>query len=359
MSITIGQSIKKYRKENDLTQEQLAEIFGVTAQTISRWELGTAYPDITMLPVLANFFGISTDTLLGVDISRKNDEIKAALEYNSTLHREGRHVESEAFIREKLKLYPDNAELTYQLAYALAKYTAEGEQQQVIDNEIESLCKRSIQLDNGTWITHAVKQMLCLMYNRQGQREKAVEIAESMPTWWVSREFLMQYVLPQEEAAAQRQYNLVALMDMTILHLHKIARDMPSYEQSVAVLDKAVALAELIAGDDMKYHHERICKCHLWRARYFCRMGKKDSAFEALEKAFYHTVQFESRPECSKYEAFWLWRIEDVRANEKKDAPENLYQHLFRKIKEPVFEIIHSDERFARLTEAIMRYINE
>ena len=192
MNITIGQNIKQYRKENDLTQEQLAEIFGVTAQTISRWELGTAYPDITMLPVLANFFGVSTDTLLGVDISRKNEEIKAALEYNSTLHREGRHVESEAFIREKLKLYPDNAELTYQLAYALSQQTADNDEQiQAINNETEMLCKRAIHLDNGSWITYAAKQMLCLNYNKQGLREKAMEIAESMPTWWVSREFLL------------------------------------------------------------------------------------------------------------------------------------------------------------------------
>ena len=91
MNLTISQNIKQFRKKNDLTQEQLAEVFGVTAQTISRWELGSAYPDITMLPVLANFFGISTDTLLGVDITRKNEEIKAALEYNTTLHREGKY----------------------------------------------------------------------------------------------------------------------------------------------------------------------------------------------------------------------------------------------------------------------------
>ena len=352
------EKLQQLRKQHNFTQEQLAEVFGVTAQTISRWELGTAYPDITMLPVLANFFGVSTDTLLGVDISRKTEEIKAALEYNSSLHRAGKYAESEAFIREKLKLYPDNAELTYQLAYALSQQTADNDEQiQAINNETEMLCKRAIHLDNGSWITHAAKQMLCLNYNKQGLREKAMEIAESMPTWWVSREFLLQYVAPMEEAASQRQYNLVALMDMIILHLRKIARDMPSDEHSIAVLDKAVAVADIIAGDDMKFHHERICKCHLWRARYFTRMNDKDSAFEALDKALHHTIEFESRPECSKYEAFWLWRIEDVRANERKDLPENLYQHLLRKVNEPVFEALRSDERFGALVERIKSLI--
>ena len=354
MNLTISQNIKQFRKKNDLTQEQLAEVFGVTAQTISRWELGSAYPDITMLPVLANFFGISTDTLLGVDITRKNEEIKAALEYNTTLHREGKYFESEIFVREKLKLYPDSAELTYQLAYALSQYSNDDKE---LDNEILALCKRSIQLDNGTWITHAAKQMMCLRYNKIGQREKAIEIADSMPTWWVSREFLMQYVEPPEEAATQRQYNLVALMDMTILHLKKIAQDMQNDEQSIALLDKAVAVADLIAGEDMKFHHERICKCHLWRARYFCRMDNKDSAFAALEKALYHAVQFESRPECSKYEAFWLWRIEDVRRDERKDMPENLYQHLLRKLDEVCFDKLKSDKRYDILLEKIKIYI--
>lgn len=357
MEIMISKNIKKYRKENSLTQEQLAEVFGVTAQTISRWENGTAFPDITMLPVLANLFEMSTDTLLGVDILRKNEEIKAALEYNSTLHHEGKHAESEAFIREKLKLYPDNADLTYQLAYALSHYIDDDKLVNEVDNEIEALCKRAVQLDNGTWITHAAKQMLCFLYSRQNLHEKSVEIADNMPTWWVSREFLMQYALPPEKAAQQRQYNLVALMDMMIVHLHKIARDMPNDEQSIAVLDKAVALADLIAGEDMKFHHERICKCHLWRARYFTRMGKKDSAFEALEKSLHHVSQFESRPECSKYEAFWLWRIEDVRANDRRDSPENLYQHLLRKINEPVFENLRSDARFDELTAKISSFI--
>lgn len=353
MNITLGENIRRLRTDSSLTQEQLAEAVGVSPQAVSRWETGISYPDITLLPVLANLFNATTDTLLGVDIAQKQKEIEKALEYNSTLHREGKYHESEDFIREKLKLYPDSADLTYQLAYALDKYIADGEQQKAIDAEIEALCNRSIQLDSGTWITHAARQMLCLLYNRQGQHEKAMEIADSMPTWWVSREFLMQYVMPMEQAAAQRQYNLVALMDMMILHLKKIAWDMDSDEKSIEVLDKAVALGQLIAGDDMKFHHARICKCHLWRARYFTRMGDKDSAFAALESALHHAIEFERRPECSKYEAFWLWRIEDVRANERKDEPETLYQHLLKKVQENCFDNLRSDERYSALCAKI------
>jgi len=46
MTINIGEKIKLLRKKNDITQDKLAEYLGVTAQSISRWESGTCYPDI-------------------------------------------------------------------------------------------------------------------------------------------------------------------------------------------------------------------------------------------------------------------------------------------------------------------------
>lgn len=49
----------------DLMQEQLAEKFGTSPQAVSRWENGTAYPDIEMLPMIASFFETSVDAMLG------------------------------------------------------------------------------------------------------------------------------------------------------------------------------------------------------------------------------------------------------------------------------------------------------
>lgn len=56
--MNIGEKIKKYRKSKDITQEVLAERIGVTYQAISKWERGDSFPDITLLPALANFFDI-------------------------------------------------------------------------------------------------------------------------------------------------------------------------------------------------------------------------------------------------------------------------------------------------------------
>lgn len=65
MEQTIGKRIAANRKRLGLTQEQLAEKLGITAQAVSKWENDQTCPDISALPMLADIFGISTDELLG------------------------------------------------------------------------------------------------------------------------------------------------------------------------------------------------------------------------------------------------------------------------------------------------------
>lgn len=66
MNIEIGAKIKSLRLANSMTQEQLAQKLGVSAQAISKWESGTNIPDIQMLPCLAVIFGISIDELFAM-----------------------------------------------------------------------------------------------------------------------------------------------------------------------------------------------------------------------------------------------------------------------------------------------------
>lgn len=63
--INIGKKIIDKRKEKGITQEDLAVYVGVSKASVSKWETGQSYPDITMLPVLATFFDITVDELLG------------------------------------------------------------------------------------------------------------------------------------------------------------------------------------------------------------------------------------------------------------------------------------------------------
>ena len=65
MEETLGKRIVSNRKRLGLTQDQLAEQLGVTAQAVSKWENDQSCPDISMLPRLADIFDITTDVLLG------------------------------------------------------------------------------------------------------------------------------------------------------------------------------------------------------------------------------------------------------------------------------------------------------
>ena len=80
MTIYLSENIKRLRLEKGLTQETLSEFLGVTSQSVSNWERGESYPDITTLPEIAGFFKVSVDELLGVNRAEDEAEIIKELE---------------------------------------------------------------------------------------------------------------------------------------------------------------------------------------------------------------------------------------------------------------------------------------
>ena len=69
--MTFGEKLSKLRKEYNYTQEQLAEILGVSRQSISKWESDTAFPETEKLIELGKLFKCSMDYLLKEDITEK------------------------------------------------------------------------------------------------------------------------------------------------------------------------------------------------------------------------------------------------------------------------------------------------
>ena len=91
MTIYLSENIKRLRLEKELTQETLSEFLGVTAQSVSNWERGESYPDITMLPEIAGFFKVSVDELLGVNRAEDEAEIIKELEaYDNILDKKSK-----------------------------------------------------------------------------------------------------------------------------------------------------------------------------------------------------------------------------------------------------------------------------
>lgn len=62
--IRIGECILNYRKQHGLTQSELGELLGVSAQAVSKWERELCYPDIFLLPDIAKLIGVSIDEMI-------------------------------------------------------------------------------------------------------------------------------------------------------------------------------------------------------------------------------------------------------------------------------------------------------
>ena len=71
--MTLGEKLSKLRKEYNYTQEQLADILGVSRQSISKWESDIAYPETEKLIELVKIFECSMDYLLKDDVTEKTD----------------------------------------------------------------------------------------------------------------------------------------------------------------------------------------------------------------------------------------------------------------------------------------------
>ena len=83
---TLGDRIKFHRKRLGMTQEQLAVRMGVSAQAVSKWENNLSCPDISVLPDLADVFGISVDELLGKGSGAREAEIVDPEEKDDDYH---------------------------------------------------------------------------------------------------------------------------------------------------------------------------------------------------------------------------------------------------------------------------------
>ena len=109
--IKVGKNIKKLREKKSITQEKLANYLGVTPQAISRWESETGYPDIELLPLIANFFDVTIDDLLDRNILQNKNEIKEGIKEIDRLHSLGESNKRKELIIELYNKYPYNFEL--------------------------------------------------------------------------------------------------------------------------------------------------------------------------------------------------------------------------------------------------------
>ena len=105
--IKLGEKIKSLRKQKNISQEVFANYLGVSFQAVSKWENGNTMPDVTMIPAIASFFGVSTDELFDFNLYEIEKNVEAIVDEYSKYWDKDMH-KCEQILREGLKKYPGN-----------------------------------------------------------------------------------------------------------------------------------------------------------------------------------------------------------------------------------------------------------
>ena len=116
----LAENLKKYRIMKDLTQEEIADYLNITPQSVSKWERGETYPDITLLPALANIFETSIDLLIGMDTVRAAETRYNIHKRANELMRNNQLDAAENVYRDALLIYPNKPGMILGLASVLA-----------------------------------------------------------------------------------------------------------------------------------------------------------------------------------------------------------------------------------------------
>lgn len=120
MELNFGENIRRLRRSRDLTQEALADALGVSAQSVSKWECAYGYPDITQLPAIANYFGVTVDALLNNDQTGKE---KARQTFDARVNKFDEAGEEKiAFVLDYFRRYPDELHYAYVLCTNLSAH---------------------------------------------------------------------------------------------------------------------------------------------------------------------------------------------------------------------------------------------
>lgn len=186
MMMYLPANLKKYRIAKDLTQEEVAAFLGITAQSVSKWERGESYPDITFLPALANIFETSVDLLIGMDAVRAEETRynihKTAVEYQKN----GEYDKAEKTYREALLTYPNMPGMILGLAGTLA---LKGDTEEAIE-----LTERGLPLSANEKQKATLRAALCFLYLKAGREDKAGRLASELPHTRESREVILPLV---------------------------------------------------------------------------------------------------------------------------------------------------------------------
>lgn len=322
MKLSIGENIKLFRKAKDITQEQLAEMLNVSSQSVSRWELGICYPDMELLPMLAEIFEITVDKLLGVDNIAEKKKVDEYLNRFQVAINQGKIDECISIAREGIAEYPNNYALLNKLMYALfvsgddtGNISNWKENMENYDSEITSLGERIMKYCPDQNIRLEAISRLAFNHCEQGRKEIGKQIYEMLPPMILCRENQMWWSLEEDEKTSflqkqiKKSYNMLYDFIWLLATCGKL-----SPTNSLSVINKAEELTNLIT-DEKQYNIDSWgnSRIHYDKAKLYSKIGCKKSVYEQLELAARKAIDFDNRPETEEYNSLLLGNVTEKR----------------------------------------------
>lgn len=366
--LKLGENIKKFRLKSDLTQEQLADVIGVSAQAVSRWENGTTYPDITLLPTIANYFEITIDELMGMEDFKSEEQIKELLAKIDENSNKGLIYENILFLREAVKIYPRNYELLLKLirqltfcSYKNGTPLTENEQLE-LNHEAVGIGERILSSCTDMETIIHTRDQMCYAYFKLGEKEKAVEYAKKLPNMWLSDTMALCDVLEGEAREIHLKQTIKSFVSGMWLTMWKMADYEYKYEtmtpaKRIAIMKKALSLLELVFEDDdyLNYSGE-VVNTHKMISDMAMLENDYELALSSLEKAAEYAIIEDTLPEEAKHTSLLLEGLDWCAHYTIKNYECTNCKILYNQMQWDRYDPIREKERFIAILDKIKEY---
>ena len=348
--MSIGTTIKKLRRDRNITQEQLAELLGVSTNAVSQWECDKTAPDISHLPILANIFEVSADILLEIDIakSKKQTEIKEFASKYTELHSQGKIAERLKLSRAMQKKYPNDETVRYYLMRVLQNGYADES-----FDEIVMLGEQLLESTNMEYKMGAIRG-LCFTYLHMGDRAKALQYADMMPP----AEDLYLHVLDGDELVEHCQNYFWKVCDRMYLYMKYLIDCKDSgytHEEKHAMWNSLYDMFHMIFTDkDFGFYNDRLVRISFFMALESGKAGQFERAMEELEKLLIYLENYKGFTGIS-HSSLLVNKIKIGQSNIAKSSEETLGHAYLRYLNnnDNVFASIKNDPRYTSIKERL------
>lgn len=231
MDLNIGTNLKRLRISKGITQEQLSAVMNVSCASVSKWERGETYPDITLLQPLAFYFGVTVDELMGYD----ENKIQARIDEIIWNYRNCRDAdEAGKIIAEGYREFPNDYGIMYCYMYEIIGGCADNDPDVLLNAKetLRTICDKilsgCIDIDYrlGAW------DVLAKILHAEGKTDEAVRIyKEYFPNWYSSGEQKSEQLFAKDtdEYYFRVQKNMYELADFAADKLGRTVFFAPDY----------------------------------------------------------------------------------------------------------------------------------